>query len=320
MKQKKEEFLYLMKKKKLTDLQTKKSTNIQEEDDDDNEDIDLLEDIEDDIEEIENIQSAISDTIGFSFKTHKDVTHDIVNYIISNWLPKYFRTGASYFEISMGIFIIDDMMQYLGQAFLGNYWKELVKTLIIYTTNQDHIVRRAANYGIGEVAEFTTSDFNLYAADMCNGLYQSLLIHMDKNDEASWGAAKDNATRSLGKIMKFHSNEIDLRTCFNVWLTNLPIVYDELESVEQHELLCDFVLNKAEFSYGENFVNFNQIVKVFSRVYASKLFTDVKVDEKILTITKTWGENKVMMDMVQSIMNSCDKKDLKKIKKMLKLN
>lgn len=313
----------LEEKQKLTDLQNKKSSvkpssqapNGDEESDD--EDFGMMEELEDDIEEIENIQSVLSDNIGYSFKTHKDISHDIVNYIIQNWLPKYFRSGASYFEISMGIFIIDDMMQYLGQQFLGTYWSDLVKTLILYSTNSDHIIRRAANYGIGEVAEWTVQDFNLYAVDALNGLYQSIVIPEDKANKDAWGGAKDNATRSLGKIMKFHSGSIDLNTCYDTWLSNLPIVYDELESAEQHELLCDFILNKPDFAYGENLKNYSHIVKVFAKIYASKHFTSEAVDTKIRKIVQTWKDNSTLASMLTNIMETCDKKQQKKIKKMV---
>jgi len=315
----------LEEKQKLTELENKKSEAIKgaakntqpSEEDSDDEDMGLLEELEEDIEEIENIQSVLSDNIGFSFKTHKDISHDIVNFIIQNWLPKYFRNDASYFEISMGIFIIDDMMQYLGQQFLGAYWGDLVKTVILYSTNSDHIIRRAANYGLGEVAEWTVQDFNLYAVDALNGLYQSLAIPEDKSQKDSWGSAKDNATRSLGKIMKFHSGIIDLNTCYNNWLTNLPIIYDELESAEQHELLCDFVLNKPEFSYGENLKNFSHIVKVFAKTYASKNYTSEAVDEKIKKIVLAWKENTTLSPILASVMENADKKLQKKLKKMI---
>lgn len=318
----------LEEKKKITELQNKKSEinklkKHQEnlvaaaEEESDDEDYDMLEELEEDIEEIENIQSSLSDSIGYSFKTHKDISHDIVNYIISTWLPKYFRSDASHFEISMGIFIIDDMMQYLGQNFMGHYWGELVKTLILYTTNTNHIIRRAANYGIGEVAEFTIQDFNLFAENAVNGLFTSLNIPQDKSVEDEWGAAKDNATRSLGKIMKFHSNTIDLNKCFNIWLSHLPVVYDELESAEQHELLCDFILNKPELSYGENFANFSHIVNILTKVYASKYFTSTAVDEKIKKITETWKASKEFISMLENIVNNADKKTQKKIKKLV---
>ena len=293
-----------------------KRTKEGEEEDDDEDQQEEIEGLEEDIEEIESIQSVLSDNIGFSFKTHKDISQDIVSYIISNWLPKYFRKDASNFEISMGIFIIDDMMEYLGQQFLGQYWGELVKTLIIYTTNEDHIIRRAANYGIGEVAKFTTTDWNLISNDALNSLYKSLSIPEDSSDKEDWGTAKDNASRSLGQIMKYHSASIDLNTCFSNWLINLPIIYDDLESGEQHELLCDFVLNKAEFSYGENLKNLHKIVSIFAKVYASKKFTTPEVDEKIKQIANSWKQNPNIFSLIENIMKSSDAKTSKKIKKM----
>jgi hypothetical protein len=312
--------LWLLKRKEEIanpEVKSSRRTKEGEEEDDDEDQQEEIEGLEEDIEEIENIQSVLSDNIGFSFKTHKDISHDIVSYIISNWLPKYFRKDASNFEISMGIFIIDDMMQYLGQQFLGQYWNDLVNTLILYTTNNDHIIRRAANYGIGEVAEFTVTDFNAISNNALNGLYNSLAIAEDKSNLEDWGAAKDNATRSLGKIMKFHSNSIDLNACFSNWLSNLPIIYDDLESGEQHELLCDFILNKPEFTYGENLKNLNKIVMIFAKVYASKKFTTSQVDEKIKKIADSWKQNSALMQNIEIIMKNADAKSLKKIKKMI---
>ena len=312
--------LWLINRKgEITNPEKKASKRVKEgeEEDDDEDQQEEIEGLEDDIEEIESIQSVLSDNIGFCFKTHKDISHDIVSYIISNWLPKYFRKEASNFEISMGIFIIDDMIEYLGQQFLGDYWGELVKTLIIYTTNEDHIIRRAANYGIGEIAKFTISNWNLISNDALNSLFKSLSIPEDSANKEEWGNAKDNATRSLGKIMTHHSNSIDLNTCFNVWLSHLPIIFDDLESGEQHELLCDFVINKAEFTYGENLKNLHKIVTVFAKVYASNKFTTSEVDEKIKNIANSWKQNPTILSAIENIVKNTDAKTVKKIKKML---
>ena len=96
--------------------QTKQKSSKKKVDDEDEPDSDeeLLEDIEKDIEEIEQIQSDIADVIGFLFKTHKDISGDIVNKLIVELLPKYFRDDASNFEIKMGIFIADDILSING--------------------------------------------------------------------------------------------------------------------------------------------------------------------------------------------------------------
>ena len=44
-----------------------------------------------DIEEIEDIQSFISDVIGFAFKTHKNISQEVIKSINFEWLPKYLK-------------------------------------------------------------------------------------------------------------------------------------------------------------------------------------------------------------------------------------
>jgi len=44
-----------------------------------------------------------------------------------------------------------------------------------------------------------------------------------------YGHAKDNAIAALGKIIKYHSDKIEIKTALDLWLSNLPIKYDKNE-------------------------------------------------------------------------------------------
>jgi len=276
--------------------------------------------LEEDIQEIEDIQGFISDVIGYSFKTHKDISQEIVECIIKEWIPKYLKENASAFEIKMAILIIDDMIEFLGQAFIGiSLWTEMGNILIKYASYPDCKIRRAANYGIGILAQDTTSDFNIFAENALNALANSLQIQIENRNESEWGGAKDNATASLGKMLKYQYSFINLENCFYLWIRNLPIIYDETESIEQHGTLCDFIINKPEFSYGANLVNLDQIIRILVKIHSTEKYSNEEIDAKIRSIVNCWKLNEQIMKAIDDIKNSSENPMKKKITKLMQL-
>jgi len=52
-----------------------------------------------------------------------------------------------------GIFLVDDMVEYLGYQLIGDKWLNLLEALIKYSNSKVCYVRQAAVYGIGIFAE-----------------------------------------------------------------------------------------------------------------------------------------------------------------------
>lgn len=53
---------------------------------------------------------AVSEVIGILFKTHKDMTMPLANYIIGTILPSVLKEGQSENTYKFAIFVIDDMV------------------------------------------------------------------------------------------------------------------------------------------------------------------------------------------------------------------
>ena len=121
----------------------------------------------------------------------------------------------------------------------------------------------------------------------------------------------------MGKIIKYQYNSVNMENCFYLWLRNLPIIYDTTESVEQHGILCDFILNKPEFCYGGNLVNLEYIVRILAKIYATEKFSDEELDLKIKIITSSWKEKENIMVFVENIKNSSEPMIKKKINKIM---
>ena len=61
---------------------------------------------------------AISELIGILFKTHKSMTIELAKFLINNILPSAFKEDQSEIMHKFGIFLIDDMIEYLGYEVL----------------------------------------------------------------------------------------------------------------------------------------------------------------------------------------------------------
>jgi len=254
-------------------------------DDEESDDGNMKKDFEQDIEEIEEIQEYTADLIGILFKTHKELTLEIVKKINADILPNYFRNNASIFEIKMGIFIVDDLIEFLGQELLKEVWDDLAKVVIGFCTHHSIEIRRAASYGVGVLAKFTKSNFSKYSGECVNALVNALNFTMkDSDDEDQFEGAKDNATASLGKIIKHQTDGIDISSIIPKWLEHLPILNDLDESEEQHLMLCQIVNNQSNLVIGQNFVNLPKVLKIFARVYNTKKYSNEEIDKNIKNI------------------------------------
>ena len=101
------------------------------------------------------MQVAVSEVIGILFKTHKDMTMPLANYIIGTILPAVLKEGQSKNTYKFAIFLIDDMVEHLGYERLQANWFYFSNILINFTREKNCELRQAACYGLGVLAEKT---------------------------------------------------------------------------------------------------------------------------------------------------------------------
>ena len=53
------------------------------------------------------------------FKTHKQIYNEIVSIILTKIIPSY-SSSKTIFEIIMGLYMADDLIEYIGQDMLGD--------------------------------------------------------------------------------------------------------------------------------------------------------------------------------------------------------
>lgn len=285
-------------------------------DESDDED-DYANDLEDDIEEIEDILVSIADLVGTLFKTHKEDTLGIVDKLTKNVLPEYFKTGASQFEIKMGIFFVDDMIEHLGQGLLNHIWKDLALILGNYSSNPKPEIRQAAVYGIGVLAKATTEGFESLGDGFLAKIDEALNLPIGDADEEEFGHAQDNAISALGKIIVYQGAKIsNLDGFVKKWIDSLPLKFDAGEAINIHELFVNSVISFPDKFFGSNYSNLHNVVKVLSTIYKTKFSTE-KIDEQVKVILKKIAENPQTVEFLKIVIGNIEETLRKKLEVIL---
>jgi len=301
-------------------LKKEKQNTVKDEDsdnefEDDEENIDMF---EYDINNLENILTGFSDVMGTIFKHHKNLCLEVVNNLLVEYLPRYFKDESSNFEKKLGFFILDDMIEYLGQELLVNYWADMFAILIKHSTSTVCSLRQAVIYGIGEFAKYTKTDYEKYSLGSLEALVNAYNVPRQTGDlKEAHVSARDNAAASIGKIIKYQGEKINLKDVVDKWISFLPLEEDKSEGKEQYELLCDIILKRSDVIVGENNKNLPQIIKVLSKAYKTS-FSEEKIDENIRVIMKNFKENASLHVFVEEAVKISENKVADKIRDFFK--
>lgn len=176
---------------------------------------------------------AISELIGALFKTHKEMTLNLVEYIIAQVLPKVF--GLSDGMNKFGLFLIDDMVEFLGYEILKGRWADFLIPLLKYALDKNVVIRQAACYGIGIYAQNTPpAVYQPFLERTLQTLHEAANIPKGSEKSKIYNSCKDNAAAAMGKIIKAHGASFDPKPVLRVWLTHLPLRADKPEGCTQH--------------------------------------------------------------------------------------
>jgi len=180
----------------------------------------------------------------------------------------------------MGLFILDDMIEYLGQNLLEKIWVDILNILLPYTDSNATELRQASTYGLGEFAKHTVKDFNLYVNFLLTGIQKALDKNDDGEDSEEFGHAKDNAISALGKIIKYQNQYLDINTIVPQWLGYLPLKWDPKEAVDQHELLVEIIEKNPSIVIGNENSNLPRLLRILAYVIDTK-YSSEELDGRI---------------------------------------
>ena len=294
-----------------------------DEDDDESKD-EEVEGIKEQIDEIENVLTSFSEFFGALFDTHKNYTLEIVDKIIKDYLPKYFKDNSSSFEKTLGLLLVDDMAEFLKQEIIENIWDNICAILIKYSNNKDDEVRNAACYGLGVFSQSTTKNFMKYYKDILTNLISAINMPIDanlpKNEKKEKRFAKDNAVSALGKILKYHESELggDAENILDMWINNMPITQDEDEGKINNQFLLDILMKDQKKVLGNGNKNLQQIIVILSKAYDSEM-SDDSMDNSIKAFANGVKSNSEYNKLLMELVPKQKGKTLNKIKTLFKL-
>jgi hypothetical protein len=285
---------------------------INSDDEDDEDEDDIVGEIDNDIEEIEEVLVSIADVVGSFFKTHKQLTLEVVNLLLQTLLPRYLQEKTSNFEKKMALFIIDDMAEFLGQELLDNIWGEIHPILLSYSDHKATELRQAACYGLGEFARNTVKNYSQFAEAALSALNKALALNSDDEDEEEWGHCRDNKIAALGKIIKHQSQNVDLGVLVPSWVNLLPLNWDAKESINQHSFFCDLLVNNSNYVLGENNAHLPKVIRILCKIHQTK-FSDTELDIRVEKILGEIKGNPSLHQYVALAKNGCEAEILKNI-------
>ena len=294
---------------------------------DDDEDDENLEDVKDqEIKEVEDIQSEISDNIGILLKTHKEISDEIIIKIIKNIIPSY-TNSTNLFEIKMGLYIADDLIEFIGQDMLGDEnWSLMYNIICKLVVNKDSSIRQAAAYGIGNFAKCTTKNFDNYFRGLIDSLNNAMNINKDEDDEEdedeeynSFGMSFDNMVAAIGKIINYQFNSKNVQEALNEliskWIMSLPIKYDDTEQEQQHEWLVNLFLEKRQLISDNCYSHYFEIL---AKIYETKSVNEI-INKKIKTIFNEYVKKEdKLKQIVDKIYGSSEEVIKRKLEKLIK--
>jgi len=156
----------------------------------------------------QELQVALAELFGAVFKTHKDLCQTLVQKLISEVLPKYAKETATKHDMKMLLFILDDMVEFLGPDFLGPIYPQVCSQICKYSQSKFPAIRQAAVYGIGMIAEHGGAAFHPVSQDCLTGIRFAIEFLPDSQTKAKkskmtqFNHARDNAVAALGKVIK----------------------------------------------------------------------------------------------------------------------
>lgn len=161
--------------------------------------------------EEDSLQTAVSEVLGVLFKSHRTHSLNIVEFLYSNVLSKFLAAGSTDGDHKFALFVIDDIVEFVGQDLAGTKWSALADALIRFSNDSDDTVRQAAVYGLGMLATHSNQQtFQTMSQSILQSLNNSIAMPLGKSKKA-YSHARDNAISAVGKIIRFQPKSVDLR-------------------------------------------------------------------------------------------------------------
>lgn len=124
------------------------------------------------------LQISLAEIFGTLFKTHRESCRELVQKLWQEVLPAA-RKQATKHTMKFVLFILDDMVEFLGPDYLGPVYGEIVAQVCSYANSKFSAIRQAAVYGIGMIAQHGGAAFAAHSLLCLQSLKAAISYQMD---------------------------------------------------------------------------------------------------------------------------------------------
>jgi len=260
--------------------------------------------------EEDHLYIAISDVFGALFKTHKSQSVPTIEFLYKNVLPKFLLPEASQEDKKFGLFIVDDLIEHLGEALPSDKLNELVGLLLKFSVDSSDSIRQAAVYGLGVFAASVSGEaFCLWAQQIIEALQKAVSFPVNKSQKTH-GHAKDNAIVALGRVLQHKSPYIDFQTLTGVWVNLLPLRFDKTEAKLMHDLFLDIAVENLHLVLGPNQERLTHIVAFLAEILETRLLYKESEFKVKLVFSKIQEKNPEALSQVWGTLTELQKKKI----------
>mmetsp|Transcript_11732 Transcript_11732/g.37584 ORF Transcript_11732/g.37584 Transcript_11732/m.37584 type:complete len:1045 (+) Transcript_11732:3-3137(+) len=237
---------------------------------------------------------ALADVAGALMRTCPDEFAEVALQTYMQFVQKLLQEEASDGSRSLAFYITDDVVDCLGLKSVP-YWNGFMTLALQGMGDKSATVRQYASSTIGNGARHPI--FEQMAPAAASQIHRMLQKQGERHrrrkavkaDAKQAALAVDAGIRALGEICEHHEAKLGdhAGTVWSMWLSNLPLRYDEEAGQQAHALLLRMV------SRGHPLVtsaqHLTQVVTVFAEVYKTK-FSNSDLDKDISTALASIGE------------------------------
>jgi len=187
-------------------------------------------------------------------------------------------------ERQLALCIFDDVVEH-GKQLSFPLWEHFMPYMIQYSQDAHPGVRQAACYGLGVCAQFGEDVFK----PMFRTVLEALLTTINKpgsREDDRVAPPTENAISSIGKMIAYQSQCFvgnELQEIVNVWISWLPIEFDELEAKAVHGHFCNLIASQGGLMLGPNSCNLPKILTILAQILADPdLIEDVNIAKNLL--------------------------------------
>jgi hypothetical protein len=87
-----------------------------------------------------DLQLSLAEIIGIIFKTHRDRAGNLVTELFTNVLPPALNSDEKQKQ-KFGLFLLDDMVEYLGPSYLGSQFNVIASQIIKFCSSSVAAIR-----------------------------------------------------------------------------------------------------------------------------------------------------------------------------------